>query len=92
LKFKGQQLNKINLKQNSIFRITEGSACFSANKSVFEHFFTAHLNNTHSRLNNTPIQLSALFSGFLSECGRSFSTLITFGFFAKKTIFLTNLQ
>jgi len=85
-------LNKINLKQNSIFRITEGSASFSANKALFEHFFTAHLNNTHSRLNNTPIQLSALFSGFLSECGRSFSTLITFGFFAKKTIFLTNLQ
>jgi hypothetical protein len=60
LKFKGQQLNKINLKQNSIFRITESRpALVSSKKRIAQT----------TKASETTL-LSALGTGRLDECGR----------------------
>jgi hypothetical protein len=60
LKFKGQQLNKINLKQNSIFRITESRPeQVSLEKRIAQT----------TKASETTL-LSALSTGRLDECGR----------------------
>jgi len=60
LKFKGQQLNKINLKQNSIFRITESRPeQVSLEKRIAQT----------TKASETTL-LSALGTGRLDECGR----------------------
>jgi len=60
LKFKGQQLNKINLKQNSIFRITESRP---------EHVSLEKRIAQTTKASEMTL-LSALATGRLDECGR----------------------